>query len=184
MEEFLITSEPQSHIFSPVPYKVNNSLSNGNVVPSLSLSKKPKYNYATLPSKKVSGLPSSTDFRLGPGKYEIHNYSSSFSFEFSKSNRFGKNDYFKKFFVYKKLSDLDREKINKLIGKNKESLSIPKEIRSRTVLEKIEKVKNRSEYIRNTKRKLIKEKQCNYDKKLKEKFLKFEYRSNLKVKAR
>jgi hypothetical protein len=184
MESGFGTSTP-GHRRRPFSASVGNS---SIVKPKLSSpvklayrDKRPVSSYLTRPSNKVTCAAPNTDVSLGPGKYNVSSQSVSMSCSFSHSERFDNTDFFAKLFIFKKITDSDKEQIAKRIEKNKEEAIKTKEKKREETQSKIQKINYRANVIKLTKRMLSQEKQMMRAENLKEKYRKYEYRMKIDV---
>lgn len=146
------------------------------------MNKRPISSYTTTPSRKLLQTPTSTNKNVGPGKYNTINIPTTPSFEFPRSERFESNDFFAKFFLFKKLTDKDKKRIKERIDKNKKIATMTVVQRATTFKEKAVKKNYRLEITQSAKKKIFEERQLVRAKKLEEKFRKHEYRMKLDVK--
>lgn len=145
------------------------------------LIKRPRSSYATRPSTRCIVQQSTTGVALGPGRYSIYKSFDSPSFEFSKSERFDNSDYLAKYFNLKKVTNEEKEKIQKRIEKNKETALLTKEERQEMMKKVIEKRNIRLEVAKITRKNMNELQIKNKVQKTHDKFRKFEYRMRMNV---
>lgn len=145
------------------------------------MNRRPRSSYATPPSRKVAFAQCTTSPNIGPGKYNPPVINPTPSYEFSRCERFGSGDFFAKLFLFKKLTEKDKEKINERIGKNKEDAIKTKEERIKDVDARAAKRRIRTQVTQKAKKNLEIEKKNKISTQIKEKLQKYEYRMRLPV---
>lgn len=140
------------------------------------LNKRPISADATLPSTKVTFIPSSTGTNIGPGKYKTFSYAPTPSFEFSRCERFKNEDNYSKLFLFKTTTDEQRQGIMERIQKNNKIAIQPKNERAKSVSMNACREKFRGEVTRITKKAIFSGVKAKRAAKIQEKFLKYEFR--------